>query len=606
MPIRRLTVAMLLAASTLSLAQDAPQDLRDEARAYERQLAEDPTNAQAAFRAAYAWHMAGDYERAIPAHERAAEFAEFRPIALYNLACAHALTGAHDAAIESLIAAIDAGFDRIELMEEDSDLASLRDRADFNAAIARAKARARGDDIDRPHLTWDTIDDRMKAEQAAGFSGVLLVVRDGAIAHHAGYGLADRDAGREVTPDTIFAIGSVPIDFTFVGILQLINEGKLDRDDPITKFFDDVPADKQSITLDHLMTGQSGLPDFHDVPTDRDPDHAWIDRDEAVRRIMNQQLLFEPGTDSRHSHSAWGLLAAVLEIASGQRYQDYTREHIYKPASMPDTAFFGENDNAERIAIGYGARRDGDVNAPTHWGRTSWLVMGSGGQVSTARDLNNFLDAIHDGTLAGPDAARTMYGDQSGMAGAGDMYGFEVRMTFAPKNRFILISNSANMNRPDFRRRFNALARDLHALTRSAADEQHAATALPADERERRAMAWVEAIGQPDADAYVRVNAQYRPPAQSEQAQAVLDATRREQHAGFHREFGMLQNVRVLTNTPTLVEIQGQSPSTDASTDAWITFGFTFQPTEPHHITGVSIGVDGDGGDGGGDGGEDT
>lgn len=597
MPTKNLALAALLAASALSLtpalAQDSPQDHREDARAYEQQLADDPENADAAFRAAYAWHMAGDYERAIPAHKKAAEFDQYRPIALYNLACAQALIGKHDAAIASLNAAIDAGFDRIELIQEDSDLASLRERDDFNAVIDRARTLIEGGDADAPPLTWDTVDDRMKAEEDAGFSGVLLVTRDGTVAHHAGYGLADRDKGKEVTADTIFAIGSVPIDFTFAGILQLINDGKLSRDDHITKFFENVPEDKQSITLDHLMTGQSGLPDFHDIPTDRDPDHAWIDRDEAVRRIMNQKLLFEPGTDSRHSHSAWGLLAAVLEVASGQTYQDYTREHIYEPANMPDTGFFGKNDNADRIAIGYGARSDGETNTPTHWGKTSWLVMGSGGQVSTARDLNNFLVAVYDGSLAGPDAAEHMYGDQSGMAGAGDAYGFEVRMTFAPKNRFILITNSADMGQPSDRRRFNALARDLHALTRSAADERHAATALPADERERRAMAWVHAIGQPAPDAYIRFNRDYRAPADSQEAQAQLDATRRRQHAEFHHEFGALQNVRVGQNTPTVVEVSGQSPNTDA----WITFTFHFQPEAPHHITSIAIATDGDGQD---------
>ncbi len=593
MPIRRLTVAMLLAASTLSLAQDAPQAFRDEAHAYERQLAEDPTNAQAAFRAAYAWHMAGDYERAIPAHKKAAEFDEFRPTALYNLACAQALTGKPEDAIASLNAAIDAGFDRLELMEEDSDLASLRTRDDFKAILARARSVAQGADLDVPELTWDTLEDRMQAEEAAGFSGVLLVVRDGAIAHHAGYGLADRDAGREVTPDTIFAIGSVPIDFTHLGLLQLMNEGKLDRDDPITKFFENVPEDKRSITLDHLMSGESGLPDFHDIPTDRDPDHAWIDRDEAVRRIMNQQLLFEPGTDSRHSHSAWGLLAAVLEIASGQSYQDYTRQHIFGPANMPDTGFNGDTLPEGRIAIGYGSRSDGETNAPPYWGKTSWLVMGSGGQVSTARDLNNYLNAVHDGTLAGPDAASTMYGNAPGVASAGDMYGYSVRMSFAPADRFILLCNSADPTRPDFRRRFNALSDDLHALTRSAFDERHAATALPPEERERRALAWVRSIGEPSPDAYIQFGHDYRALAESPEEQDKLDDTRRQQHAQFHHEFGALQNIRVRKNSPTTVEVSGQSQSTDA----WITFTFQFQPTEPHHITGVSIGIDGDGED---------
>lgn len=83
--------------------------------------------------------------------------------------------------------------------------------------------------------------------------------------------------------DTILAIGSTPIDFTKAGILLLAERGKLSLDDPITKYFDKVPDEKKAITLKHLMTGRSGLQDFHDVPEDRDPDHGWIDRAEAVK-----------------------------------------------------------------------------------------------------------------------------------------------------------------------------------------------------------------------------------------------------------------------------------------------------------------------------------
>ena len=79
--------------------------------------------------------MRGDYERAIEAHRRAATFEPIKGIALYNLACAYALTGRTDEAFEALKASGDAGFDLAEPMRSDSDLDSLRDDARFEAFL---------------------------------------------------------------------------------------------------------------------------------------------------------------------------------------------------------------------------------------------------------------------------------------------------------------------------------------------------------------------------------------------------------------------------------------------------------------------------------------
>ena len=82
----------------------------------------------------------------------------------------------------------------------------------------------------RFHLCWDTIAPRMQWEAERGFSGVVLVARDGAVAFHQAYGLANRDKKIPMRPDTIFAIGSTPIDFTKAGILLLAERRKLTLD----------------------------------------------------------------------------------------------------------------------------------------------------------------------------------------------------------------------------------------------------------------------------------------------------------------------------------------------------------------------------------------
>lgn len=297
-------------------------------------------------------------------------------------------------------------------------------------------------DQGNPPLTWDNLEERLESEAASGFSGVVLVVRDGETVVERAFGMANRAAGIPNRVDTIFGIGSTPIDFTHVAILMLAQQGKLSLDDPITKFFDGVPEDKRSLTVAHLMSGRSGLRNFHGRPEDGNPDHAWIDRDEAVRRILGQELLFAPGSGDEHSHSAWGLLAAILEIRSGESYQKFTAERIFKPLGMVDTGFYGEPLPEARMAVGYGVRSNGKVNAPAYWGKTSWLVLGSGGQVSTVADMHRFVAGMRAGKLLNAEMTERFLSAWNGILAGGSVFGYEIVYTTDPKNMMILISNS--------------------------------------------------------------------------------------------------------------------------------------------------------------------
>ncbi len=332
--------------------------------------------------------------------------------------------------------------------------------------------RQPNDNDQSPALTWENLSERMQQEAESGFAGAILIVRDGEMVLSRGYGFANQENQVKNTPETIFAIGSMPIDFTHASILQLVEQEKISLSDPITKFFDNVPEDKRAITIEHLRTGRSGLQDFHDISgVDANPDHSWIDRAEAIRRIMKQKLLFEPGKGRRHSHSAWGLLAAIVEISSGKSYQDYTRENLYEPAGMTDTGFFGEKFPENRIAVGYGRKSNDKVNSPDNWGPTSWLVMGSGGQVSTTIDMHRWMMALHDGKLLNEDSLKKYFRGGMGLAAAGDMFGFELMYTQRPETLFFLISN--NVNGREDRRRFEKLGRDLATLVGGATGNKY-------------------------------------------------------------------------------------------------------------------------------------
>lgn len=293
-----------------------------------------------------------------------------------------------------------------------------------------------------------------------GWSGVVSVRLDGELILERPFGQANTALGVPVRLDTVFATGSRPIDYSVAAVLLLDQRGQLHLDDTIDRHVDDVPADKRTMTIRHLMTGQSGLPDFFHTAGDWDPDLAWIDRREAERRLLAQPLRFVPGTDRAHSHGAFGLLAALVERVSGQSYGAFLRQHVFQPAGMTRTGSYGASLQLplSEFAVGNGPKSVGVPNIPPNWGPTSWLVMGSGGMFSTLQDLQRFYAFIRSGAVLDDVRAARF---RSGFATLdGSDRGFELLHLYTPPgNEVILLLNMSGAGRPDIRRVTDALGR---------------------------------------------------------------------------------------------------------------------------------------------------
>jgi CubicO group peptidase (beta-lactamase class C family) len=289
---------------------------------------------------------------------------------------------------------------------------------------------------------WDKLVQQLEEAAKDGFSGTVLVIRDGQTLVHQGYGMADRKRGIPNTDQTVFAIGSIPIDFTKGAILKLEDMGKLKTSDPISTFFSGVPTDKKTITIDHLMQARSGLPNFHHIPgQDQDYDLSWIDREEAVRRIFGKEQLFKPGEGEAHSLSAWTLLAALVEVVSGQSYQSFLQEHFFTPLEMTGTGLYqlARRLSPDRVAVGYGDLEVGKINSPAYWGETSWLVMGSGGMVSNSGDMHKWMTGLRRGGILSPETQAKYWTD--GILTGGNDRGFFCLYTQGEKDLVILCSN---------------------------------------------------------------------------------------------------------------------------------------------------------------------
>ncbi|MFN2514071.1 MAG: serine hydrolase domain-containing protein, partial [Pyrinomonadaceae bacterium] len=137
-------------------------------------------------------------------------------------------------------------------------------------------------------------------------------MKDGQVILSKGYGLANRERKIPVTPDTIFDIGSLVKQFTAAAILKLEMKGKLRITDPISKYFKNVPPDKATMTLHHLLTHTAGFPDAIG------DDYEVISRDEYIKRALNTMLLSAPGEKYKYSNVDYSLLGAIVEMRSGQ------------------------------------------------------------------------------------------------------------------------------------------------------------------------------------------------------------------------------------------------------------------------------------------------
>lgn len=269
-------------------------------------------------------------------------------------------------------------------------------------------------------LSWDNVAAYFNEQDPADFSGVVHLRRGDDVVLHEAYGLANKTLGIENGVATVFGIGSTPIDFTVAGVMLLAQQGKLSIDDPVSRHFPDVPADKRGLTIRHLISGRSGLPDFHDIESDWDADLAWVDRETAVKRILSQPLLFVPGESRAHSHSAYGLVAAIIEQVSGEGYFQFMQDNFFRPAGMTRTGMYGSTGGLELedFAEGYGNSSVGLPNIPPNWGPTSWLVMGSGGMYSTLDDMLKFYRLARGGSVLKENNARHFMGQTVGVGGS--------------------------------------------------------------------------------------------------------------------------------------------------------------------------------------------
>jgi CubicO group peptidase (beta-lactamase class C family) len=244
------------------------------------------------------------------------------------------------------------------------------------------------------------IDARMQmAEQNEGFSGTVFVGKGGRMLLNQGYGWADPVIGLKNNGEKRFMIASISKSFTAASILQLEQKGLLSTHDPIGKYLPDFPEwAGQNITIHHLLTHTSGIPDYiNDYP---------------LKFRMKQVAGWLP---SKYSNSGYVLLARIVENVSGKDFDNYLADNILDPLGMENTGV-GDFDLVNNRAVAYKGK--GKKKRPIENFKKEW-IFGMGEMYSTATDLSKWLVSFSDTLILSKASKDKMFSPEKNNYGYG-------------------------------------------------------------------------------------------------------------------------------------------------------------------------------------------
>ena len=191
----------------------------------------------------------------------------------------------------------------------------------------------------------------------------VLVTKGGKVILRKGYGKANLELGVPIEPDMVFRTGSITKQFTAVAILMLVEQGKISLDDDITKFLPDYPTKGHKITVQHLLTHTSGIKSYTSMPEWQKLWRQDMPLNELIALFKDQPMDFAPGERWAYNNSAYVLLGAVIEKASGQSYADFIEKNIFAPLGMKHSYYDDTARIIPRRVSGYSKNKEGFMNA---------------------------------------------------------------------------------------------------------------------------------------------------------------------------------------------------------------------------------------------------
>ena len=231
-------------------------------------------------------------------------------------------------------------------------------------------------------------------QTSRNFMGSALVAKNGKILLEKGYGMANVELDVPNTADTKFRLGSITKQFTATAIMQLQEQGKLSVTDLACNYLPNCPDAWKTITIHHLLTHTSGIPSYTSAEFMQKPAmiRSPLTPVEIVMLSKDKPLEFEPGSKWNYDNTGYVFLGAIIEKASGEKYADYLRKHVFGPLDMQNSGYDDTKTVLKNRASGYQPSPGGMVNCDFI---DMSLPHAAGSLYSTVRDLYRWDRALY-------------------------------------------------------------------------------------------------------------------------------------------------------------------------------------------------------------------
>ncbi|TAF83041.1 MAG: class A beta-lactamase-related serine hydrolase [Runella slithyformis] len=228
-----------------------------------------------------------------------------------------------------------------------------------------------------------------------GPGGVFMVSKNGKPIYEKSFGKANIELDVNLTTDYVFQIGSMTKQFTAIAVLMLEEQGKLNTSDTITKYIPDYPNGNK-ITIHHLLTHTSGIKDFTKMKSLREIAQKEMTPKMLVDFFKNEAVDFEPGEKFDYNNSGYVLLGHMIELVSGETYEDFVTKHIFQKVGMNQSRYATDRQIINKRAYGYQKKESGYVNKTLI---NFSVPFSSGSLMSSLSDMLKWQDALNKNVL---------------------------------------------------------------------------------------------------------------------------------------------------------------------------------------------------------------
>ncbi|WP_378175002.1 serine hydrolase [Aquimarina sp. SS2-1] len=219
----------------------------------------------------------------------------------------------------------------------------------------------------------------------------ILVAKDGKPLYRKAFGKASLELDVPLKPENVFEIGSITKQFTAVAILMLEEQGKLRVEDEITKYIPDYPTNGKKITIHHLLNHTSGIKSYTGMDSFITLARTDMTPEELIDVFKNEPMDFDPGEEFRYNNSGYILLGYIIEVITGDTYENFIEKNIFKKIGMNASYYGSMSEIIKNRALGY--KQDGDDYLNADY-LSLTLPYAAGSLMSTVDDLLKWQNAI--------------------------------------------------------------------------------------------------------------------------------------------------------------------------------------------------------------------